>query len=219
MITVREILDDRVAITLNDTEYVHWTLPELLSHLNEAAAAVINRRPEAGVRRTVQMALSAGSYQLLPDEATELIDVVRNINSDGSAGRAIRLTDRQLLDDIDPDWHSMKPVSAVKNYTFDKRAPKVFYVYPPAKDQAKIELIQAELPAEVASLDDELEMDRQYLEPLVSFVLYRALSKETEYANGQIAAAHYQAFTDALGAGSTGIMAVAPTGQQPDNSV
>ena len=46
--------------------------------------------------------------------------------------------------------------------------------------------------------------------PLVSYILYRALAKDSEYANGALAAAHFQAFNEALGANNQMTAAASP---------
>jgi len=183
----------RTAILLQDEEFVRWTKEELFAWLNDAACEVVIRRPAARAV-TGEITLDAGALQRLPDGGLELLDVVRNVG-----GRPVRRTDRQLLDDSAPDWPIMRQASAIKHYTFDERTPTVFYVYPPAKAGVTVEALYSEAPPAVAADDDLLELDRAYMGPLVSYLLYRALAKDSEFANGTLAAAHFQAFTEALG--------------------
>lgn len=196
----------RAQLVLNDNDppYVRWERPEMFGWLNDAACEVVIRRPAArAVTGTIN--LVAGTKQAIPAGGLELLDVVRNIS-----GRSIRRTDRQLLDDSAPDWHSMKQSSTVRQYTFDERTPTVFYVYPPAKVGAQIEALYSAAPPAVAEEDDELDLDRAYMGPLVSYILYRALAKDSEYANGALAAAHFQAFNEALGANNQMTAAASP---------
>jgi len=183
----------RASIILNDEDFVRWTKEELFAWLNDAACEVVIRRPAARAV-TGEITLDAGALQRLPDGGLELLDVVRNVG-----GRPVRRTDRQLLDDSAPDWPIMRQASAIKHYTFDERTPTVFYVYPPAKAGVTVEALYSEAPPAVAADDDLLELDRAYMGPLVSYLLYRALAKDSEFANGTLAAAHFQAFTEALG--------------------
>lgn len=196
----------RAQLVLNDNDppYVRWEQPEMFGWLNDAACEVVIRRPAARAV-TASLALVAGTLQTLPDGGLELLDVVRNVG-----GRSIRRTDRQLLDDSAPDWHSMKQSSTVRQFTFDERTPTVFYVYPPAKVGAQIEALYSAAPPAVAEEDDELDLDRAYMGPLVSYILYRALAKDSEYANGALAAAHFQAFNEALGANNQMTAAASP---------
>ena len=58
-----------------------------------------------------------------------------------------------------------------------------------------VEVIYAGIPAELTSPEDDLEIDDTYAAALVSYALYRATSKESDYAPGtQNAAAWYQSY-------------------------
>lgn len=196
---------ERAQIVLNDNSpaYVRWTKPELFAWLNDAASEVVIRRPSAGAVYA-NVALVAGVLQSIPADGIELLDIPRNV-----AGRPIRRTDRQMLDDQRPDWMTSK-AGVTKHYTFDERTRTTFYVYPPAVAGAQVEVLYSAPPPLVTDEDDMLQMDRAYIGPLVSYILYRALSKDSEYANGQIAAAHYQAFDAAFAAFAAVASAVTP---------
>ena len=185
----------RAQLVLNDNDppYVRWEQPEMFAWLNDAACEVVIRRPAArAVTRPI--ALVEGALQRLPEGGLQLLDIVRNVG-----GRPVRRTDLQLLDDSDPSWTLRKPASAIKHYMIDERTPTTFYVYPPAKEAVVVEALFSEAPPAVAEEDDLLDLDRAYMGPLVSYILYRALAKDSEFAGGQLAAAHFQAFSEALG--------------------
>lgn len=191
-IPVADIIRSAATI-LNDEDHVRWTIPELLDWINQAAGEIVVRRPPAG-ERTASLTLVDGPLQALPDGGIQLIDVVRNI-----PGRSISRTSRRLLDDQVPDWYDDKPSLKIKHFTLEIETPKSFYVYPPAKAGAVVEAKFSASPAEVTAEGDTLDMDRIYIGPIVSFTLYRSLAKDSEYANGVIAAAHFQAFNEAIG--------------------
>ncbi|AOJ09658.1 DUF6682 family protein [Burkholderia mayonis] len=188
----------RAGNVLQDEGHDRWQVPELLEWINDAARETIVRRPAARSVAAV-LALVAGTRQELPEGGIELLDVVRNMGADGvTPGRIVRRVDRQLLDDQNPDWHAARPKSVVKHFTFDERAPRIFYVYPPAIAGAKVETLHSELPPALGTEDEALDMGAEYLNVLLSYICYRALSKDSEFANGTVAALHYQAFIDAV---------------------
>lgn len=212
-----QAVDDRVSDLLIDPDRERWTAEERVRWANEAMGAIMTRRPAAFARRIVHT-LVAGVYQTLPEDSSVLLDVSRNMKADGiTSGRPIRRTDRQLLDDSDPDWPINKPKTEVRQYVFDERVPKAFWVYPPVVAGTKVELLDAALPAEISSLADTLAISAEYLEAVVNYVCYRCNSKDSEFANGAIAAAFYQAFEAALGVKNQSQQAVSPN--QPTNSV
>lgn len=189
----------RAADVLQDTDHVRWSTDELLRWVNDAAREVILYRPSAHSVTEV-VSLKAGTYQEIPDGGVQLLDVIRNMGMDGNRpGTVIRHTDRSLLSDQNPEWHRSSPGSSIYHYTFDDRNPKGFYVWPAAREGLQVEMLYSCLPAEVTSDTDTLDMGREYINPIVSYVVYRAFCKDSEYAQGNVAAAHYQAFATTMG--------------------
>lgn len=207
-IPVADILS-RASIVLNDEDHVRWTVGELLEWINDAAGEVVIRRPQA--RAQVRpLTLVAGPLQSLPVGGIQVIDVVRNV-----PGRSISRVQRRLLDDQAPDWYDAKQADRIKHYTLEEETPTHFYVYPPAKAGAVVEVKFSEAPPAVTAQTDTLDIDRAYIGPIVSYVLYRSMAKDSEYANGAVAAAHFQAFSEALGTNNAVTTAVtAQAGQQ-----
>lgn len=183
----------RAATILNDEEFVRWTQPELIDWMNDAAGEIVIRRPQAGVK-IANLTLIAGPMQTLPERSVQLIDVVRNV-----PGKSISRTSRRLLDAQVPDWYDAKQSDKVRHFTLEEETPTHFYVYPPAKAGTVVEAKFSAAPPVVKAEGDTLQMDAAYIGPLVSYMLYRALAKDSEYANGQVATAHFQAFNEALG--------------------
>ncbi|QKW95418.1 virion associated protein [Ralstonia phage RPZH6] len=193
----------RAATLLQDEDHERWTVDELLEWLTDGTREIVVRKPSAYMKTTTA-ALVAGSKQALPEDAIQLIDVPRNLKTDGSPGRAVTATDRRLLDTENPDWHSMKPAGQIRHYTYDSNVPTVFYTYPPAAAGVQVELVCAWRHPALTTQNDVVQMGAEFVSALVSWCLYRASSKDSEFANGAVAAAHYSAFADALGVQATG---------------
>lgn len=192
-ISVGDVLR-RVSIVLQDDEHVRWPQEELLLWLNDAASEIVIRRPAAR-SITQEITLTEGVRQSLPEGAVQLLDVTRNV-----PGRPISRVMRRLLDDQYPDWYT-QPVTRtkdIKHYTLEDVNPTQFYVYPPAREGMKVEAMFSQTPPAVTSDADTIDLDRAYMGPLVSYILYRAMAKDSEYANGALSAAHFQAFNEAI---------------------
>lgn len=204
---------------LTDEDRVRWTVAERIRWANEAMGAILTRRPAAFASRVV-LQLAEGTFQQLAASDSQLLDVVRNMGANGTTpGKVIRRTDRQLLDDSDPDWQTAKSAAQIKHFTFDDRAPTIFYCYPPAKAGIQVEALVSRLPAPVAETDEAASLDigSEYLEAVVNYVCYRCNSKDSEFAAPAVATAFYQAFEAALGIKSQTEAAASPN--QPTNSV
>lgn len=200
-ITVSSVVS-RVATILQDTTSVRWPGSELLDWLDDGLREVVLQLPEAGATNE-SMALATGTKQTIPASGIQFIDAVRN-----TSGGAVRIVSREVLDAQRIDWHTDTPSTTIKHFTFDPRDPRRFYVYPPAATGASLDIVYSKAPSAVArsgtapnqTSASTLPIDDIYANVLVDYMLYRAYSKDAEYAgNAQRAVSHYTAFANALG--------------------
>ena len=204
----------RCVETLQDTTSIRWPVAELVRYLNDGQREVVLYRPDAMVTNATR-SLVAGSRQTLPANGAKLIEVVRN-----TSGRAVRLVNREILDAQNPGWHKLNGTTEVLHYMYDPRDPTVFYVYPPAAPGASLEIVYAAYPTDIAEpasgatfsdVVGSISLPDIYGNVLQDYILYRAYTKDSEYAgNLQRAQAHYAAFTNALGNEIKATVAVAP---------
>lgn len=219
-IPVQDIID-RVTDLLLDKDRnddgARWTDAELIRWINDSRMAILTRDPSM-CSKVANFTLVGGTYQTIPADGVQLLDIIRNMGIDGlTPGRAIRRTDRQAIDDYDLYWHAATPSAEISQFTYDDRTAKVFFVLPPAVAGTKILGSYAAIPAEITALVDSLDLDLEGMDAVVNYVCYRAKSKDSEYANAAEAAAFYGAFNDALGVTRQGQAATSPN--QPGNSV
>jgi len=208
----------RVVETLQDTTSIRWPVAELVRYLNDGQREIIVHRPDAMVTNA-SVSLASGTKQSLPANGAKLIDVVRN-----SAGnkRAIRMCAREILDAQSPGWHNLSGVTEIVHFMFDPRDPKVFYVYPPAAvSGASVDLVYSALPTDIAepaagtdfaAVSGNISVPDIYSNALQDYVLYRAYTKDSQYAGNEARAqARYAAFANALGIEIKATVAVAPS--------
>ncbi len=200
----------RVEDVLQDSN-VRWPRVELQNWLNESYLQIALLRPDAS-SKTGTLTCVAGSRQTITSgfsTALRLLDVVRNLAS-SSDKKVVRLIDRSVLDDQRPAWHTDTASVNIQNYTFDVRQPKEFFVFPPATTSAQLEVVYADLPGShslsASALDptgsntDVIKVDDTYLSVITDWILYRAFSKDAEFAaNAARAGAHYQTFMSSIG--------------------
>lgn len=190
----------KVQTILQDATGIRWPDTELLGWLNDGQREIVLYKPNAFVKN-IATRLVAGTKQGLPADGVQLIDVVRNMGTDGvTPGRSVRITMREVLDSQIPNWHADTPSSAVKHYMYSMLDPKNFYVFPPqpAAGQGYVELIYGASPTD-ATLVSTITLDDIYQTILVDYMLYRAYSKDTEFAADQNrASAHQSAYIAAL---------------------
>lgn len=190
---------NRARIVLNDADGIRWLDNELLGWINDGQRVIALVRPDSCVANSV-VTLTAGTKQSLPADGLRLLDVVRNIKADGTGDRTVRHVDRDVLDTQNVNWHSETGTSLVKNYIYDNRDPKTFYVYPPALSTSKLELVYSKNPTDVTALSSTVAVADIYADPLLNYVLHRAYSKDAEFAqNFQLSSTYLTIFQSMLG--------------------
>lgn len=192
----------RARSILNDADATgyRWTDQELIDAINDAQGLIAIHRPDCFPVNEV-LTLAAGSKQSIPSGGYRLLDVIRNIGSDGTTpGRAIRPTDRDTLDAYDPYWHTNSKKSEIKNSVYDERNPSSFWVNPPALAGTKVEILFAKRPTAVTAANNDLTIADAYFEGILLFVLFRAYAKESDFGgNAQLAASYLSLFASLMG--------------------
>ena len=188
----------RVDDALQDSAGVRWPQSERLRYLNDGRREMAILRPDI-YAQTLTLTLVSGTRQAIPPNCTKLFDVQRNSGVDGAPGAAIGIIERDVLDAFRPGWHEEPPAAVIRNFMFDERTPRVFWVYPPASAGTRVETSVSIEPSDVG-LSDMLTQEGVLAQALVYYVLYRALMKDAEYAgNAALATQNYQAFMTSLG--------------------
>jgi hypothetical protein len=197
-VTAQTIIN-KAAIQLTDIANVRWTRAELLSWLNDGMRQIVLIQPSA-TSTTASKLLVAGTRQTLPAGGWLLLQVYRNLGLDGTTpGRAIRIISRELLDGFNPDWHTDLPKPEVQNYIYDIQDQLAFYVYPPNTGTQYIEINYSAEPANLTTESQVIPIFDIFQSALVDYILFRACSKDAEYAPGvQLAQAYLATFTAAI---------------------
>ena len=193
-------ITSRARILLNDVDATRWIDAELFKWISDAQKLVAMMRPDASVA-TFVMTLIAGTRQSIPSTGFRLLDIIRNVTTvTGSTpanqvvtvpGRSVRIVDREVLDTQDPYWHTATGSAEIKHFIYDNRSPTLFYVYPPATTAAKLEVVYSVAPTDVTAAGDILSISDIYQDVVLNYVMYRAYSKDAEYASNATLAGGY----------------------------
>jgi len=200
-VTVQSVID-RVQTILQDTTGIRWpVVTELVLFVNDAQREIALIKPDASaVNATVTLA--TGTKQEIPAAGNRLLRVVRNMSaaSGGTGKRSVRLVSREVLDAQTPDWHDptvsgdAAHTAVIKHYIYDEQNPRNFYVYPGVAGNSFIEIIYSSNPSTVAQADN-LSIPDIFANAVMDYVLFRAYTKDAEYAgNNQRASTHYNLF-------------------------
>lgn len=133
--TVKHIIDIVAGIlqdTASDEDDRHWSESELVDYYNQAVIEIISLNPSArAVTRAVK--LGSGSKHSIPANGIKLLDIVRNMGSDGETpGEAVTKADLAAVEAFNRDWSTETSTASILNFMPDLDDPKSFYCYPPS---------------------------------------------------------------------------------------
>lgn len=196
---------------LFDDLAIRWPLPELYRYIYRGQAIIIEARPDAS-STTVVVQLKGGSRQSLPTNCSRFIGCVRNMGAGTKPGRSIQQTQRAVLDEWIPGWHSATKASVIEQYVYDQLRPREFEVYPPAvgvdgsPSSVYIEIAHSLAPNAVTGPNDDLVVRDEYFNVLFDLVMWRALSKDSEGQDLARAQQHAQSAANLLGLSTQAVM-------------
>lgn len=194
----------QVRYALNDPPAATWTdSTHLIPALNDALRALVSVRPDAASATEVKL-LTAGTRQTIPADGVRLIDVIRNAGEDGlsSTGRAVRRVSMDALNASMPTWHAATGQTEIREYAYDERSPREFWVYPPVASSPTIGVLLTHVKklAAISSASDTFPVDDFFAPAVQAFMLYRLWGGDDESSpNYQAAQAQFSAFRDLLG--------------------
>jgi hypothetical protein len=191
---------DKASIQLTDIPGVRWTRAELLSWLNDGQRQIVLMQPHAS-NTVTSVALAAGTRQSLPANGWLLLGINCNMGTNGTTpGRAVRIISRELLDNFDPDWRTAKSAAVTKNYMYDPQDQLAYHVYPPSTGANYLQINYSKQPQDLVAETDTIDLMDVFQMPLLDYMLYRACSKDAEYAPGvQLAQTYAASFMAAVG--------------------
>lgn len=204
----------QVRYALNDPSAVTWSdSTHLIPALNDALRALVSVRPDAASITAVSL-LSSGTQQSIPEDGTRLLRVIRNAGEDGlsAIGRAVRRVSMETLDASMPTWHGATGQSEIREYAYDERVPREFWVYPPVSASPTIGVLLSYVKTltAISATTDTFPVDDFFAPAVQAFMLYRLWGGDDESSpNYQAAQAQFSAFQSLLGLKSGGDAAMA----------
>lgn len=198
-----KILAD-VGILINETTPSKWPDSERLKWLNLGQRAAAILKPDISVS-TSTIILIAGTKQTLGATATQLIKITRNMGIDGATpGDIIPKIEMELLDRINPSWHTATAAATIESYMYDVDIdPKTFYVSPPQPTSGfgYVEKIEATTPVDISAVGSAINIDDIYEGALVAVTAALCLSKLSAHSTEAQSTARgfFDTFTSMLG--------------------
>lgn len=207
---------DEAASVLNDEAFTYWTSTFHLRSLNSGQLLISILKPDSSVT-TDSYKMVTGTRQTLPTgtsayqnpaavtlpAGTKLVKVVMNTGTTGIVpGRAPALVDMDLLAATNPLWTMAAASAQAKQYMYDPRDPKVFWVSPPqpATNQGYLQVIYNSIPGKILSYApaEAIALPDEYEAPLLYWLLFKAYSRDADSTHANAALQYYDAFLQSL---------------------
>lgn len=170
-----------------------WSDSELLGWLSDGQRAVVAIIPHA-YPQNADVALVAGVRQTIPSTGWKLINIYRN-----TSGASCFYIPRSVLDMQQPSWPTSTAAAAITHWMYDDNDPQAFYVFPPNTGTGVVNMTYSVMPGEISSTSSAITIRDQYQTPLFDYVMFRAHSKDGDYAAGQqLAGSYLQSFQNGL---------------------
>ena len=174
--------------------------PSLQVFLNNALLNVALHRPDSTAKSEIKT-LVQGHMQTLGSDDLSLLECVRYMDEDEKPIRAVTRIERSEMDAYLVDWYSENGENdGIWNWAYDRMTnPFIYWVYPGAKEGAKLETVVSKRPIKVEGLNSELEISELFKSALDAWVLFEVMASDTSDANWNKASQYLQTFGQILG--------------------
>lgn len=171
------------ALDENDDDF---TDVELISLYNLTLRLIVSLVPRAyTVTETVQLA--PGVNQAMPTNGMRLIDVTRNMGTDGvTPGNSITEADLNAMRVLVPDWATETPAAVIDQYVRLPNMDAMFQVSPPSDGTGHVEMIfSAHPPTVVYDAQGAWEAERiplsdEFVPAMPDGILYNAYDDDSD---------------------------------------
>ena len=185
-ITIKHLLDQGLEL-LQDVDTDQFDYQELINWYNFGQRLLVGYLPDANALIDV-IKLASGSRQSLPARAMGLINVYRNMGTDGlTAGPAITPATLNAMKAFDLNWESTTAAEVIINFMQDPVDKTNFYVYPPADGTGYVEIEFGQVPP-IAVYDAGgvwenlmVGVHEKYVDSLLNYILHRSYDKDTDF--------------------------------------
>lgn len=199
MAVVASSIISRVRTQLvDDGSTLRWSDSELLSWLSDGQRNLVSMVPSAAPR-LANVALVAGTRQSIPSDGWRLITVYRNTDVSGGPGNSVLEVPRSLLNVQYASWTASGGTATVTHWCYDESDPAAFWVYPYNTGSGYVQINYSFMPTNLSTTSSTLTVRDIFQTPLFDYVMFRAHSKDSDYAAGQqLAAAYFSSYQSGL---------------------
>lgn len=183
----------------NRTERLHWSDAEMYRWIHEGQSQIITKVPYANSDSNYRHNCSVGASQRLVGRAWMILEV-HGLVVDGVVATALDRIERKDADRGTPGWQSERgePCEYIMHEP-GQGETRNFWLLPGADQSYQVELSVSLLPVQVNAINQELDLNDEWLHVLTDFCMYRLLSKAHKEGNTAIATGYQRNFLSGIG--------------------
>lgn len=189
---------------LQDEDNDNWTVTMLIGWYNRAARFTVVKAPNANMKLESTL-LAAGTKQVIPAEGIALINVVRNMGTDGlTPGVAVTPSTIEIMQAVNRSWNTDTATVAIRNWMPEN--DRTWYCYPASDGTGYVELEYSAQPTTVVyDVGGDWETARvgvaeRYVDAVFNLTMCMAFGPDTDYpGNTDRQLFYYNLFQDAIG--------------------
>lgn len=229
---VRTVLGTASTLLQDDTpQYAGWREKDMVRWLNlgqrfiatyliRSSTVVTSVKLAPGARQSIAAVASASNKLGRDFQGLELLEVSAHMGADGlTPGRAVVLVSKDELDAENRNWRAATASATPREYVFDPRAPRDFWIYPPAHAttavwvEAMIAVAPADVPdggepgseiyADGGASAATISLADTHVLDLVNFIVAMAYSQDQENGNQALAAQYASQVVSSINAQAT----------------
>jgi hypothetical protein len=186
MATAQTVIDEVRAIIHDEAVTYRWSDAELIRYINAGARQTVTLVPEANTIETIEDTLTSRvARQAIPAGGIKFLKASRNYADDGTTPQGvIRYVEKDALDTFDPDWEYVTTkadgANFFEHYCVDSRESTIYFLYPPpVADNKRLAVTYSAIPTAITVVGDTIPLADEYLNALIQYTVYRALTKES----------------------------------------
>ena len=191
------------------SRFVAYSRATLIDYYNEAVQQLVANRPDT-MAKTVELTLSPGSIQTLPEPYTGLVKIELNVNRVGAEAEQVLPSDEYFSKVLgNKTCFAKKCVAiqddyAVSSYAKSSFTDREFTVVPPVPPgtapRVKAVVLTGATKVCASETNECVAFNPVYAGAVTEWMLYRAWGSDAEIVGGANAAAiHFRAFFQMIG--------------------
>lgn len=202
-VTPGDVIDE-VQRHLRDTGAGTWADADCVEYFNNATYMVMLLRPSA-FSATSSVQLTANSTKHSITGAYRILDVTRNMGSDGSTeGKIVTPIERWQIDMLNQHWHKGTGKTYIEHYSYEPdKSLTTFYTYPKAHATTAVyvEMNLATFPTKVTTGNQatKITLDATFEPFIKEWMFYEAYNKNTSPSSYNQSQRHLQLAASMMG--------------------